>query len=118
MANYEGAGRKSNTRRLDMTVESQRRQQILEAARACITQEGVEKLTLRKVAERAQVSHATIAYYFNTRRELIDSALLEISEDFMTGLRQRQLLYGTRDLVDLIDVFLDAEDPPLASSSR
>lgn len=101
--------RSNTTRRLDVTVESQRRAQILEAARACITEEGVEKLTLRKVAERARVSHATIAYYFNTRRELIDSALLEISEDFMVGIRQRQRLYGTKDLADLIDTFLDPQ---------
>ena len=94
-----------------MTVQAQRRRQIIEAACACVTEEGVEKLTLRKVAERAQVSHATIAYYFNTRRELLDSALVEISEDFMIGLRQRQLFYGTKDLVDLIDRFLDPTNP-------
>ena len=111
MTKSEGPKRESKTRRLDVTVESQRRTQIIEAARACITEEGVEKLTLRKVAERARVSHATIAYYFNTRRELIDSALLEISEEFMVGLRQRQLFYGTKDLVDLIGTFLDPDNP-------
>jgi AcrR family transcriptional regulator len=94
-----------------MTIESQRKRQIVEAARACIKEEGVERLTLRKVAEKAQVSHATIVYYFNTRRELIDSALLEISEDFMVGLRQRQLIYGTQDLIDLVHTFLDPENP-------
>jgi AcrR family transcriptional regulator len=102
-------GRKTKTRQLEVTVESQRKKQIIEAARACITEEGFEKFTLRKVAERAEVSHATIAYYFNTRKELIDAALLEMSEDFMVGLRQRQLFYGTKDVVDLIDTFLDAD---------
>jgi AcrR family transcriptional regulator len=109
LSKRQDSERKTKTRRLEVSVESQRKKQIIEAARACITEEGVEKLTLRKVAERTQVSHATIAYYFNTRQELIDSALLEISEDFMVGLRQRQLFYGTKDLVDHIDTFLDAE---------
>ena len=98
-------------RQVDVTVASQRRRQIMDAARACISEEGVEKLTLRKVADRARVSHATIAYYFNSRRELIDSALLEISEEFMIGLRQRHLVYGTNDLIDLTQVFLDPENP-------
>jgi len=98
-------------RQVDVTVASQRRRQIMDAARACISEEGVEKLTLRKVADRARVSHATIAYYFNSRRELIDSALLEISEEFMIGLRQRHLIYGTHDLIDLTQVFLDPENP-------
>jgi AcrR family transcriptional regulator len=110
VAKQEGSPR-AKTRRLDVTVESQRKAQIIDAARACITAEGVEKLTLRRVAERAQVSHATIAYYFNTRRELIDSALLEISEDFMIGIRQRQLLPGVKDLVELVETFLDPQRP-------
>jgi AcrR family transcriptional regulator len=110
LAQRDKATAKAGTRRLEVTIESQRKKQIIEAARSCITEEGVERLTLRKVAERAQVSHATIAYYFNTRRELIDSALLEISESFMIGLRQRQFQYGTKDLADLIDNFLDAEN--------
>ena len=90
----DNGSNQTGTRDLDVTVASQRRRQIIEAARACITEDGVEKLTLRKVGERAQVSHATIAYYFKTRKDLIDSALQEISDDFLDGLRQRQLLYG------------------------
>ncbi len=105
------AGARRARRQVDVTVASQRRKQIIDAARECISEEGVDKLTLRKVGERAQVSHATIAYYFNSRRELIDSALLEISEEFMIGLRRRQLFYGIRDLVDLTHTFLDADNP-------
>jgi AcrR family transcriptional regulator len=105
------ANRKSAKRGVEVSVASQRRKQIIDAARDCISEEGVDRLTLRKVAERAHVSHATIAYYFNSRRELIDSALLEISEDFMVGLRQRELAYGTRDLIDLTHRFLDPNNP-------
>lgn len=102
--------RRRKTRRLEVTVASQRRRQIVEAARTCIAEEGVEKLTLRKVAERAQVSHATIAYYFHSRQQLIDAAFLEISEEFMRVLRQRQLFYGPQDLNDLVESFLDREN--------
>src|SRR5688572_30487365 len=98
-------------RQVDVTVASQRRKQIMDAARTCISEEGVDKLTLRKVADRAQVSHATIAYYFNSRRELIDSVFLEISEEFMSDLRQRHLVYGSHDLIDLTHVFLDPDNP-------
>ena len=104
-------GRQRKTRALPVTVASQRRKQIVDAARSCITEEGVEKLTLRKVAERARVSHATIAYYFHTRKELIDLALLEMSEEFMGGLRQRHLVYGPEDLIELVETFLDAKNP-------
>jgi AcrR family transcriptional regulator len=98
-------------RQVDVTVASQRRKQIMDAARACISEDGVDRLTLRKVADRAQVSHATIAYYFNSRRELIDSVFLEISDEFMSDLRQRHLVYGTNDLIDLTQRFLDSTNP-------
>jgi len=100
----------SRRRDLDVTVASQRRRQIIAAARECITEEGVEKLTLRKVGDRAGVSHATIAYYFHSRRELIDSALVEMSADFLTGLQHRRRTNGTRDLYDLLVDFLDPEN--------
>jgi AcrR family transcriptional regulator len=106
--------RRGAKRQLDMTVASQRRKQIITAARECIAEEGVDKLTLRKVADRAQMSHATIAYYFNSRRELVDTALLEISKEFMTGLRQREPSNGTWDLIHLNETFLDPDN----SSSR
>jgi AcrR family transcriptional regulator len=105
-----GSERMRETRGLDVTVESQRRKQIVDAARACISEEGVDRLTLRKVAERARVSHATIAYYFHTRKELIDSAFLQISEEFMGTLLQRELLYGPQDLEELVTTFLDADN--------
>jgi AcrR family transcriptional regulator len=100
----------SRHRDVDVTVASQRRRQIIDAARECITEEGVEKLTLRKVGDRAGVSHATIAYYFHSRRELIDSALVEMSADFLTGLQHRRRTNGTRDLYDLLVDFLDPEN--------
>jgi AcrR family transcriptional regulator len=85
--------------------------QILEAARACIAEEGVERLTLRKVAERAAVSHATIAYYFHTRKELVDAALLETSEEFMEALRQRAPRRDPGALAELVELFLDPANP-------
>lgn len=71
----------------------------------------MEKLTLRKVAERAQIGHATIAYYFQSRRELIDAALLEMSSEFLLGLRQQRRVNGTRGLEALLLAFLDPVNP-------
>ena len=86
----------SRHRDLDVTVASQRRRQIIDAARECITEEGVEKLTLRKVGDRAGVSHATIAYYFHSRRELmccITSADGVAGRDFEYISYAKEILY-------------------------
>jgi AcrR family transcriptional regulator len=61
--------------------------QILDAALAIITEDGVRGASMRKVAERAEVSLGLLSYHFEDKQELITSALslsctrlLEVSE--------------------------------------
>src|SRR5688572_12637201 len=70
---------------LDVTVATQRRAQIMRAVMASIADEGLERTTLRNVAERAGVSTGTIAYYFKGKKEMVDAALLEASHAYMEG---------------------------------
>jgi TetR/AcrR family fatty acid metabolism transcriptional regulator len=74
---------KGRTRSLDVSVESQRRRQIMEAVMACIADDGLERTTMRTVAERAGVSTGTLAYYFKSKKELVDAALLDASRQYM-----------------------------------
>lgn len=52
---------------------------ILDAARACIAETGVQAMTMDQVAARAPVSRATLFNYFASKAELID-ALVETNE--------------------------------------
>jgi AcrR family transcriptional regulator len=70
---------------LDISVASQRRTQIMRAVMACISEQGLEKATMRNVADRAGVSTGTIAYYFKSKKEMVDAALLEASQAYMEG---------------------------------
>jgi AcrR family transcriptional regulator len=58
-------------------VEAQRRRQILDAAAACVAEEGADRLTLRKVAHRARVTTGMITYYFTNKDELMIATLNE-----------------------------------------
>jgi len=51
---------------------------LLEAAKEMIAQHGMEKLTLKAVAESAQVTQGTVYYHFKTK----DQLLLEVTESF------------------------------------
>ena len=55
--------------------EEARREDILRAAYDVAARRGVEALTLRAVAERAGVSHATVLFHFKRRDQLIGSLL-------------------------------------------
>jgi len=75
--------KKARTRSLDVSVESQRRRQIMAAVMTCISEYGLERTTMRTVAERAGVSTGTLAYYFKSKKDLVDAALLDASQQYM-----------------------------------
>lgn len=54
------------------------KQKLLEAAKEIITEHGLEKLTLKAVAENAKVTQGTVYYHFKTKNQL----LLEVTESF------------------------------------
>jgi AcrR family transcriptional regulator len=53
--------------------EEARREDILRAAYDVAARQGLEALTLRAVAARADVSHGTVVFYFKRKRELVVS---------------------------------------------
>jgi TetR/AcrR family transcriptional regulator, fatty acid metabolism regulator protein len=55
----------------------------MEAVMACIAEDGLERTTMRSVAERAGVSTGTLAYYFQSKKDLVDAALLNASHQYM-----------------------------------
>lgn len=55
--------------------EETRREDILRAAYDVAARRGVEALTLRAVAERADVSHGTVLFHFKRRDELVTTLL-------------------------------------------
>jgi AcrR family transcriptional regulator len=55
--------------------EDSRREDILRAAYDVAARSGVEALTLRSVAQRAGVSHATVLFHFERRDQLVATLL-------------------------------------------
>jgi TetR/AcrR family transcriptional regulator, transcriptional repressor of bet genes len=55
--------------------EESRREDILRAAYDVAARHGIEALTLRAVAERADVSHGTVLFHFRRRDELVATLL-------------------------------------------
>ena len=55
--------------------EETRREDILRAAYDVAARQGLEALTLRAVAARADVSHGTVLFHFKRKRELVASLL-------------------------------------------
>ena len=56
-------------------AEETRREDIMRAAYDVAARQGLEALTLRAVAARADVSHGTVLFHFKRKRELVASLL-------------------------------------------
>lgn len=70
-------------------IDHIRRPQILEAAAAVITERGLSATRIADVAERAGTSGPAVLYWFNSREELLNAALVADEEKFATELGER-----------------------------
>ena len=56
---------------------------IIVGAVACIEQDGLHSLTIRKIAEQADVNVAAVNYHFGTKANLINEVLKSTTEEFV-----------------------------------
>ena len=75
------------------------RQQNLLAAREIASQEGWQAVTVRKVAERIEYSHAAIYAYFDNKKALLFALLIEGFALLRDELRRAQRVPGTPEEV-------------------
>jgi AcrR family transcriptional regulator len=93
-------------RGLEISVASQRRRQIMQAVMDCIGDYGLEHTTMRTVAQRAGVSTGTLAYYFKSKKELVDAALLDASQKYMERFNVEKGGRAPGSLSRMVDQFL------------
>jgi AcrR family transcriptional regulator len=65
-----------------VSLESIRREQLLDAAIGLVASKGYEATTVRDIAAAADVATGTIAYWFASRDELLRAALVEAARRF------------------------------------
>lgn len=66
---------------------------LLEAARAVIVEQGIEHLSMDRVAERAGMSKGAVMYHFKTKRALLAALLEEYAEHLETRLKESEALF-------------------------
>ncbi|MFF5994653.1 TetR/AcrR family transcriptional regulator [Lysinibacillus sp. KU-BSD001] len=63
---------------------------LIHFAKACLVEKGIEKFTLRAVAEVAGVTQGTIYYHFKTKEQLLLYVVQDICEKSWTEISQQQ----------------------------
>lgn len=80
-ANVRG-GRRKVRNRIEEGSDSSRRQQILDAARACFTERGLRQTTIRHIAEKAGMSVGHIYNSFSSKEEIVEAMTRAHAETF------------------------------------
>jgi AcrR family transcriptional regulator len=100
-----------------VSVEVERRAQIIAAACAVISEIGFRSLRIADVAERAKTSTGTVHYYFDTKRDLMHAAF---EANFTSSLERRQHLLdsdaepATR-LLTFVESYLPDDETTIAA---
>ena len=68
------------------------RKMILEAANRTIAEEGIEKLSIRKIAQSMGYSAGIIYHYFQGKEDIVEHLLQKGYQEMVTGIRSVQAL--------------------------
>ena len=103
---------------LDPSLESQRRRRLIQAVVECVSEEGFEGTTMRKIAERAGVSTGMLTYYFRSKKELVNAAMVSVFHNSESQIDEKAgSSFGPRRLKILLEQWFTSRDPELPSGS-
>lgn len=80
---------------------------ILEAARDILRQDGIERLSMDRVAERAGMSKGAVMYHFPTKRALQSALIQDYAEHMDEGLKTHEAKFKGRPEETLIPAYVE-----------
>jgi AcrR family transcriptional regulator len=89
-----------------LTVRSQSRARVLEAARACFLAEGVRATTMEDVAATAGVSRQLVYKLFLGRRELVEAAISARTTEIADAIAEEYEVDALRRARELAETFV------------
>lgn len=84
-------------------ISSIRRQQIVEAVRSIIATEGLEAVTIARIASEAGVSRGVVTYHFESKEEIIHEAMQAAMRDANRAADALAIDGSARDLASLAE---------------
>jgi AcrR family transcriptional regulator len=106
----------AHPRRTQAERRAATRAALLDAALACLVEEGYANLTTRNVAERAGVSQGTQMHYFPTRARFVAEAVRHVAVKLAAELREQTAARGNserRRLEELLDHVWEIHSGPV-----
>lgn len=90
-------------------AESTRRTEIMEAVERLLTRGGLNAVTMRAVADEADVSLRLVQYYGRTKDELLGATLDRLADQSVERWQARAQQRGYQSPLEVIRAFFDEE---------
>lgn len=74
-------------RTIDKILQNRRRQQILDAAAECFTENGFHQTGMQQICKKAGMSAGSVYHYFESKDAIIEGIALEFSSDTQSFLK-------------------------------
>ena len=72
---------------------TEKRIQILQAAKACFTQYGYDKTTLDDIGKRLGLNKSSLYYYFKNKEEIFTAVVVQETDDILVELQQEMSVH-------------------------
>jgi len=103
---------------LEPSLESQRRRQLIRAVVECVSEEGFEQASMRKIAKRAGVSTGMLTYYFRNKKDLVNAAMVDTFVNSASRIDEKTgSTFGPGRLEVLLQQWFTSRDAELPSRS-
>lgn len=99
-------------------AHDERRQAILEAVFTIVDTEGVERISIRNVAQQAGVSIGRVQHYFPAKDDLLAAAFTSITEVGGKRVQEQVAATGTDDSIAVLRAILAETIPRTAADRR
>lgn len=86
---------------------TQTREKLLQCARRIISEEGIDRLTMDRLAQESGMSKGGVMYQFKTRKGLIAALLAEYAQHMQSMLERALQPYEQKSQSSLIEAYLD-----------
>lgn len=94
-----------------LDFERQRREHLVNAVIACVSEEGFTKTTMRNIAERAGVSPGLLNYYFKSKDELVLEAIMYAREGTKAAIADEHVNFGPELLEKIVRRYVTNDFP-------
>jgi TetR/AcrR family transcriptional repressor of bet genes len=114
----KGQAMSDNKKGVNQTIQAERQRLLIDATMSAISEHGLTKLTLAKIAAIAGLSAGSVNFHFSSKEALLLATLRHLAEEFAQGIEQALDDSGTDPAQRLQAIFETSLNPEITEPRK